>query len=177
MIKQRCILALALLFSAASTSAQVYKHVDEHGNVTFSDEPRIGAESIQVAPVTTITLPKPVHSQPGRNSNQTRDMSPSALYQRIGFDAPSNEEAFHSGSGDVTFSVSSQPALARSHKFEVSVNGQPIGQNAQGIFSLTNMDRGTHQASVAVVNSQGQIVQSGETITFTLHRPSALRRP
>lgn len=177
MTNQRCMLALLLAFAASAVSAQVYKHVDAHGNVTFSDEPQSGAELINVAPVTTITLPKPQDVQPRERGEQGRDSTPRAIYQRLGFDAPANEEAFHSGSGDVMFRVSSRPALARGHKFEVSFNGQPIGQNEQGVFTLTNVDRGTHQASVAVVNSQGQVVQTGEVITFTLHRPSALNRP
>lgn len=168
---------LTTLIVALSLPAQaaVYRHVDAQGNVTFSDEPTQGAQEIQVKPVTTVTLPKPdaVREQLQRQESG-EDQGPA--YDQVGFSFPSDEEAFHSGSGDVEFRVQSSPALRRGHKFEVTLDGQPVGQTTSGAVAVQNIDRGTHRAGVHVINQSGQRVQSGDEITFTIHRPSQLNR-
>ena len=109
---------LAGLLIALSLPAQaaVYRQVDAQGNVTFTDEPGSGAEEIQVKPVTTVTLPKPeaVQEQLQQLENEQEQQD---TYERVGFSFPGNDEAFHSGSGDIEFQVQSSPALRRGHKF------------------------------------------------------------
>lgn len=179
---KRCLAPLGVVVLAATLAstaalAEVYKRVDAQGNVTYSDEPLDGGEAIEVKPVTTVTLPKAdqVREIVERNKRDKGDKQPpSQLYGKISFQSPEDKSAFHSGSGDVTFAVSSQPALRRGHLFEVSLDGQPIGQNASGQFSVNNVFRGTHEASVKIVDGQGRIIQSGQSINFTIHRPSVL---
>ncbi|WP_111498280.1 DUF4124 domain-containing protein [Marinobacter bohaiensis] len=176
----RGIVVLSLLaLAASSVQAQVYRSVDEQGNVTFTDQASSGGEEVNVKPVTTVTLPdaedvRQLEAQQEKPS--VDDQTPAKPYSRVGFDAPEDDTAFHSGNGDMTFAVSSQPALRNGHLFEVSLDGQPIGQNASGQFALQNVFRGTHNASVNVIDRDGRIVQSGQSITFTIHRPSVLNR-
>ena len=166
---------LAGLLIALSLPAQaaVYRQVDAQGNVTFTDEPGSGAEEIQVKPVTTVTLPKPeaVQEQLQQLENEQEQQD---TYERVGFSFPGNDEAFHSGSGNVEFQVASNPALRRGHRFEVTLDGTPVGQSTSGSVSVTNVFRGTHKAGVNVINAEGERVFTGETIRFTIHRPSAL---
>ena len=151
--------------------AEVYRHVDKQGNVTFSDEPTEGAEAIQVKPVTTVTLPKLQDvSRPER-----RDQAPDGKvrYDQASFAAPQDGEAFHSGSGDIEFRVSSSPALGQGHKYEITLDGQPVAQSASGSLVVRNVYRGTHQAAVHVIDENGLRVFTGDSISFTVHRPSA----
>ncbi|MDX1635347.1 MAG: DUF4124 domain-containing protein [Marinobacter sp.] len=166
-------LILAISFPAWS---EVYRHVDENGNVTFSDEPQNGAEAIKVKPVTTVTLPKlqDLPDETRDQDQQDQQQEPQASYQSIQFNAPENNEAFWSGSGDITFSVSSNPPLRQGHKYEVTLDGQIVGQSTDGTVAVQNVFRGTHQAQVSVVDSQGRPVQRGQSISFTIHRPSVL---
>ncbi len=170
------ILITLFTLSAFPAAAEVYKHVDKNGNVTFSDEPQSGSEEVKVRPVTTITLPKMrdleiKQQQAGQSGQDNPDP-----YDRVVFAAPEDNSAFWSGGGDVEFQVSSSPDLRRGHRFEVDLDGQPVGQNPGGTFTVRNMDRGTHTASVFVVDGQGQRVQSGDSITFTVHRPSVINQ-
>ncbi len=173
---KRTALNLAALMVVVSfpAAAEVYRQVDENGNVTFTDEPGKGAETIKVKPVTTVTLPKLKDLPEEDNAEESQRQEQQAGYQSIQFNAPTDEEAFWSGSGDITFSVSSTPALRQGHKYEVTLDGQIVGQSADGTVSVQNVYRGTHQAQVSVVDSQGRPVQQGETISFTIHRPSVL---
>lgn len=159
-----------LVTLAMPAVAEVYRHVDKDGNVTFSDEPSEGAEEVRVKPVTTVTLPKlkDVQTPPRR----TADEGERAPYENITFVAPNNDEAFHSGSGDVAFQVTSTPPLRNGHKYEVALDGQPVGQSTSGTVMVRNVFRGTHDAAVHVVDRNGARIQTGESISFTIHRPS-----
>lgn len=60
MSHQTAILALCLLLNCAPLAAQqIYKHVDERGKVTYSNEPIKGGKKVDLPPISTVTLPKP----------------------------------------------------------------------------------------------------------------------
>ncbi|WP_018403709.1 DUF4124 domain-containing protein [Marinobacter gelidimuriae] len=172
-MKPAIILAAAtLLLINGAAQAEVYRQVDAQGNVTFSDQPSSGAEAIQVRPVTTITLPKMQDLEQLEQPQQ--EQPPSPLYELVRFVYPRNNEAFNSGNGDVEFSVISSPQLRDGHKYEVTLDSQPVGQSTSGTILVQQIDRGTHQAGVNIVNRSGIQVGSGTGITFTIHRPSRL---
>lgn len=164
-----------LALAALPLSAEVYRQVDSQGNVTYTDEPVEGteAEKIKVKPVTTVTLPKLEAVREPEKLRQKVEKE-GAIYDSVTFLAPGHNEAFHSGSGDVEFQVTSSPTLRGSHKYEVTLDGQPVGQSASGSVMVRNVYRGTHKAGVNIVDSNGVTIKSGETITFTIHRPSVI---
>jgi hypothetical protein len=166
------IVTATLLLINGAAQAEVYRQVDAQGNVTFSDQPSSGAETIQVKPVTTITLPKIQDLE--RLEPPPQEQPPSPLYELVRIVYPRNNEAFYSGNGDVQFSVISSPQLRDGHKYEVTLDGQPVGQSTSGTILVQQIDRGTHQAGVNIVNRRGAQVGSGTGVTFTIHRPSRL---
>ena len=174
----RCRLSLitaTTLLLSVSVAAEVYRQVDAQGNVTYTDEPsgQSPAEKVKIRPITTVTLPKP---EAVREPEQLREkvQKEGSAYSRVGFIAPGDEQAFYSGSGNVSFQVSSSPGLQRGHKYEVTLDGQPVGQSEEGTVTVHNIDRGTHQAGVGIVDRSGITIKTGETIRFTVHRPSVL---
>ena len=163
--------ATGLLVLATAAHGEVYRYVDSQGNVTYSDEPIDGGEEVKVKPVTTITLPKPETVQETEELRQ-KVAEEGSVYQSLSFSYPSDQQAFHSGNGDVTFEVNSSPALREGHKYEVTLDGQPVGQSTSGQITVNNIDRGTHNAGVHIVDPEGVQVKTGTPITFTIHRPS-----
>ncbi|MFO7530456.1 MAG: DUF4124 domain-containing protein [Marinobacter sp.] len=160
-----------LVLLSAPALGEVYRHVDAQGNVTFSDEPIEGGETVEVKPVTTVTLPKP---QTVRETEKLREevKREGAVYESVSFVQPQNEQAFQSGSGDVRFEVTSTPGLQAGHKYEVTLDGQPVAQTSSGSVVVNNIFRGTHEALVHIVDENGVQVKTGSPITFTVHRPS-----
>lgn len=158
---------------ALSAHAEVYRQVDANGNVTYTDEPGDNAERVDVKPVTTITMPKPqtVREQLEEDDDRIGDQE---AYKSVSFASPGDEEAFHSGSGNVEFRVTSDPALRQGHQFEITLDGQPVGQTRSGSVTVNNVFRGTHNAGVNVINQEGKRIYTGDKITFTVHRPSVL---
>ena len=163
--------AAMLLVLAGPVSAEVYRNVDAYGNVTYSDEPSDGAETIKVKPVTTVTLPK---LQDVRETDKLREevKREGAVYESVSFVSPENNQAFHSGNGEIRFQVKSTPGLKPGHKYEVTLDGQPVGQTSSGTVIVSNVYRGTHTAGVHIVDENGVLVKTGSAISFTVHRPS-----
>ncbi|AOY88869.1 hypothetical protein BKP64_12205 [Marinobacter salinus] len=163
--------AALILLTGPAASAEVYRNVDAYGNVTFSDEPSDGAETVEVKPVTTVTLPKP---QNVRETDKLREevKREGSVYQSLTFAYPENNQAFHSGSGNIQFEVRSTPGLKEGHKYEVTLDGQPVGQTTSGTVTVSNVFRGTHNARAYIVDENGVQVKAGPAISFTVHRPS-----
>jgi hypothetical protein len=120
-----------------------------------------------------VTLPKPEAVREPEKLRQKVETE-GAMYSSLRFIAPENEQAFHSGNGDVSFQVTSAQGLRNGHKYEVTLDGQPVGQSTSGTVSVRNIDRGTHQAGVNIIDTSGVTIKSGESISFTIHRPSVL---
>ena len=94
------VFALALIISSTGFSAtQVYKKVLPDGSTSFSDEEQDNAEIIMVEPVPTVPAFKvpPSTSQPLADDGDTQDLS----YSKLEILSPSNNTAFHTGSGTV----------------------------------------------------------------------------
>ncbi|MFC4258389.1 DUF4124 domain-containing protein [Marinobacter lacisalsi] len=167
------IAALTSALIAVPAQAEVYRQVDANGNVTFTDEPGDNAERVDVKPVTTVTMPKPetVKKQLAEEDESIGDQE---AYESVSFTSPANDEAFHSGSGNVEFRVTSTPALRQGHQFEITMDGTPVGQTRSGSVTVNNVFRGTHNAGVNVIGPNGERIYTGDKISFTVHRPSVL---
>ena len=73
MNRQTSILALLLLLNCAPLAAQtIYKHVDERGKVTYSNEPIKGGKKVDLPPISTVTLPKPTAAPVGEADQALR---------------------------------------------------------------------------------------------------------
>jgi len=167
------LIAALLVVLATPVSSEVYRSVDAYGNVTYTDEPTNGAERVEVEPVTTIKLPKPeVVQETSELRKEVRRKG--AAYEELSFNYPENNQAFYSGNGDIMFQVQSSPPLQPGHRFEVTLDGQPVGQSSDGSINVNNVFRGTHEARVFIIDEKGVQIKTGPSITFTVHRPSVL---
>ncbi len=167
--------AILLMVASVTVRAEVYRQTDSQGNVTFTDTPGKGAEAVKIGPVTTIKMPKLRDIKaPSAPEPQPASDSTGTPYSKIRFTSPQDQQAFYSGNGNIELQVTSTPPLQDGDRFEVMLDGQPVGQGQGGTFAVRNVFRGTHKAQVNVVDQKGRPVATGESITFTVHRPSVL---
>lgn len=176
---------LTLLLSASgSLQAKIYKTVDAQGNVSYTDVAPAQRESeaeLQVEELNTFTSPEPapeplptvVLNNPD-NDEDEEDQAPNQ-YSQIRISSPGDDEAVRANSGDITLYAGVEPELHNSHRLRFYIDGSPVGTVDALSFSLSNMDRGTHQAKVAVVDASGTTI--GESSTVTFHVLRAFRPP
>ena len=170
------VLLSALIALNSPVQADIYKSVNDEGVIEYSDQPRDGAEKIKVKNPQSITLPKGADVFASQNSDTDAATDSEATYQRVTITQPANDSAFNSGNGLVSVSSETTPALQAGHSLQLVMDGTPYNSNQSGSFGLSNVDRGTHQLQVNVIDGAGKTLISSDITTFTLHRPQAPRK-
>ncbi len=168
-----------LLFITCSLSAEIYRLVDDNGNVSFSDQPHPEATVIKVDALPTYT---PITTSFNVNETQSIEDTQTLIIPdyKVSIVSPSNDQAFWDSSGTVAVQIELQPELDtfRGDLIKVMLDGKEIGEPQENaVVSLTNIDRGTHSLSVAVVSQEQKILSTSDTIKFHLHRRSVINQP
>lgn len=174
---------LLLLFSFPAL-AEIYRWVDENGNVVFTDEPHPQAEKIEVSPSTVYTpddsirAPEPdqppLTLSPEPDTSDADNEAPATSYD-LRIIAPSGDESIWSNNGDLTVSMIVEPALdaEQGHKILLQLDGEAVSEpRASTTFQLNNLNRGTHTLDAMVVDDNGNTFASSPVISFQLHRTS-----
>ncbi|MFO7786143.1 MAG: DUF4124 domain-containing protein [Halospina sp.] len=170
-------LVLALLLAPGSPVAgEVYRHVDENGNVTYSDEPADDdSEAMELEPLSEVNLPdgaarerRDRDDEPEGDSGNDEQQG----YESIEITEPEHDSAFWRGDGLVVVRLQSQPSLRSGHRYALELDGERTRESRDTSFTLENMDRGTHEVVIHVINANGETISSSDVTRFTLHRPS-----
>ena len=161
---------ICLLLAATSVSAQVYRHVDENGNVTFTDQPPEGSEQVEIGPTNTAppppsnAFPKPPPPSPSKETG--------ADY-KVSITAPADETIIPRGPGNFTVSASITPSLQGGHQLQLLMDGAPREEpQSTSSWNLTNVIRGEHSIEVAVVDKKGKQLAKSSPIKVFVFRPS-----
>lgn len=164
------LVSLPLLFAISLADAQtVYKFVDKHGNLVFSDTPVEGAEKVDVQPTSTIKM-TPV-SLP-----TTSTPSPAAPtgYEAVVITAPSNDTVFSNEPAPIVITGTSKPGLLSGDKYRFTINGQPTTAQTSPSYSFNSEERGSFTAILEVVDSNLQVKAQSSPVTFHIKRHSKL---
>lgn len=171
-----CLMAIALAVSPAPALADVYRWVDEDGVVHFSDEPRDGAERIEVQEPPTVRLPRPQSSgtSAATGGQAEDDGDEAAGYERFAITSPTEEQTIQSAPGEVPVSLSLEPGLREGHRIRLLLDGSPADVSPLRSLQVTlgPLDRGPHTLAAEVTDASGRVRARTETVTFYLHRPS-----
>jgi len=162
----RLSLIILCLFMTGFTMAQVYRTVDKDGNVIFTDQATEGAEEVEIKELETIESLE--SASPAPNPVAVQKQAPQ--YSSLEITSPQNDLAIRDNTGNVTVSVVITPRLRSGHKLVLYLDGAEQSTGSATSFQLQNIDRGTHQLKVAVVDAAGQEQISSAAITFHLLR-------
>lgn len=178
---------LLLLLFILPAQAEIYRWVDDNGNVVFSDEPHPQAEKVDLPPSTTYTPVEDEESSEilklspeeatGEEAVEEQDAVPDYQLRII---APANDESIWVNNGDVTVSMIVEPQLnaERGDRILLQLDGVAVGEpQASTTYQFNNLSRGTHSLTAQVVDSSGTTLTSSDTVTFHLHRASILNNP
>lgn len=158
---------ILLLCVFAPASADIYRSVDENGNVVFSDTPSEGAEKIEVQEAQTVDSPdtRPFVYEPPESE-------PAPRYRSVAISSPQDDESIRANSGNITIRMSVSPSLKRGDKLVLLMDGKEVSAGSSTSVSLENVDRGSHSLQARVVGADGQTWVSSESVTFHLQRHS-----
>lgn len=173
---RRALLCLALM-TPALVSAEVYTYVDAEGNRVFTDQPHKNAKRVDIAPSnsTSGSPPKrPVQSRAPQAKAQPEVMF---RYDLLRILVPEPDASIRSTPGDLIVTVTSEPALQQGHSYRLLLDGKPIGTAGRSpVFPLHNVDRGTHQLAVEIIDQRGRVLEKTPSQPFHMNRISLAQK-
>lgn len=160
----RNLLFCSLMLLALPALAQVYTYIDGEGNRVFTDKPKSGdAERIELAPSNSMPT---VGSQPA--PEVVAPPEPGLRYNVLRILVPQPDATIRDSAGNLIASVNSEPGLFPGHSYRLLLDGKQVGEpGSSPVFPLENIDRGTHQLAVEIIDQQGRIIE--RTPTQPLH--------
>ena len=152
--------------------AQVYKHVDENGKVTFTDRPAANSERIEVRAPNTLAAPPEIEYA----TEPKKEPVVASQSYTLEITSPANETVIPNGPGNFSVSASVSPGLQGGTQLQLLIDGEPRGEPQQGTsWALTNVYRGAHQLVVVALDGNGKGVGESDPITVYVFRPSINR--
>lgn len=164
---------LSLILLAFPAAGEIYSYVDEQGNRVFTDRPaQTGSEAQRIEL-------KPANSMPSAEPPaQKAPQKTKALgYRWLRIQSPEPDATLRDGAGDLTVIAESEPALYPGHSYRLLLDGRPSGQaDSSPVFSLTNLDRGTHRLAVEIIDADGRSLERTPEQAIHYKRPSLIQK-
>jgi len=148
---------LLLALACPSALAEIYSYINDEGRRVFTDTPTaVDAKPLELPPINRLT-PAPSVLIPSRQlSPSTEKTEP--RYQTLRIESPPADTAVREGSsGNLSVAVTSEPPLRTGHSYRLLLNDVPYGAPTHETrFQLTNLNRGSHQLAVEILDNNGQ---------------------
>jgi hypothetical protein len=172
---RRLAIALCLLLGVSqSVLAQVYTYIDADGNRVFTDQPHRNAKKVEIAPTNRVDQPT---KAPSRASKAKPAASPIFHYQLLRILAPEPDSTIRDIEGNLNVTVSNDPELQPDHLYRLLLDSKPYGEPTRSpVFPLKNIDRGTHQLSVEIIDQYGRVLERTPNQPFHLVRISLAQK-
>jgi hypothetical protein len=166
----RYLILISLLICTFTASAELYRWVDERGNVNFSDKPsNKDAESYTPPPITTVPA-----TSPGNYKSKTPDKEKPVKYKSIEITSPDHDQIFTPDkTGNIVVQISLVPNLqtAFNHRLALYLNGT-LSKEGGASFNLVDLYRGTHTVYAAVLDKKGKIILQSKPVSFHVQKHS-----
>ena len=160
-----------LIYIVQASAGNVFKTVDEHGNVTYTDQPPANgkATKVQLGPVNTQKAVVP--PAPPEPPEKSEDESEEVDYSSARITQPAENTTVPPGQLDVVVQIGLKPQLQAGHLVRLYHNDRRQGgATSTTTYSLTNLIRGEHQVRAEIIGSNGKIKARTQTVTFFVKR-------
>ncbi len=168
------VLLCLLMFVGHCATADVYTYIDAEGNRVFTDQPRRNAKRVDLAPSNQI---KAVPKKPSQASSVKPGPGAMFRYQLLRILAPEPDNTIRDLQGNLIVTVTNDPPLQPGHRYRLLLDSMAYGEPGRSpVFPMVNIDRGTHQLSVEIVDEYGRVVERTPNQPFHLIRTSLAQK-
>lgn len=168
-MKLKFLLGALLLCAAQMTTAAIYTYIDADGERVFTDKPPKNqrTETIDIAPPNQIAppaiKPPPVY--------QTEPEALAVQYQVLRILVPEPDATIRANDRQLIVTVNSEPSLLEGHQYRLILDGKYATEPSRSpVFPLTDIDRGTHQLAVEIINQHGAVLERTPSQPFHLRQ-------
>lgn len=182
---QRLLVPLALLFAAlfaAAAQAEIYKVVDEDGNVTYTDQkPHPDAQPVQLRGLSIISPQQPTTQPPSRTKDEAAEeeavTSIRALrrgYRDFTLVSPEQDQTIWGNETPMTVVWNTQYALQPGMQVTVYLNGTPQPPTSSPAVNIGRLNRGSYQVYAELTDARNRSIATTQTVDFYIRQHSAL---
>jgi hypothetical protein len=169
-----------LLPLAVFAEGEIYKVVDEDGNVIYTDQrPSSAAQPMDLPELSVIQTEPPPATAPATEEDANRPLTPQELRRQLSdfrILQPQPEETFWGTGNEVTVSWGSDAEVPPGLTARLYVDGDAQAVAAVGSMTLT-LDRGEHSVYVELLDERKRRVLTTSTVRFFVKQGSALFNP
>lgn len=157
----RLILLLCLLLAGTATArADVYTYTDAQGNQVFTDQPRKNAQRVPLPPSNKLNQTAPTVKMSPAKVIPPKPVKVVTHYNLLRILAPEPDGTVTQASGQLIVTVTSDPALSEGDLYQLILDGDTIGEpTTSPVIMVQPVDRGLHQLSVEIIDTDGQTVE------------------
>jgi len=163
--------SIAVNALAEEKKKKLYKWVDEHGNVHYSDEPIKGGKEVKIPDLPTVKMKMPKLKPIISNSNgkATSQEQVANAYKSLEIVSPENEGVIRNNASQVTLTAKLDPALKQDHSLQFKLDGKliPNPQNNLTVV-IEKVAYGVHTASAVILDKNGQQLKNSKDVKFAL---------
>jgi hypothetical protein len=163
-----------LIFCSDAAISQVYKYIDESGNVIYSDTPPEEQKDLAPAELPDLIIQPAVkvQSRPAVNSSASKE----ATEIDVNIIQPANETTITPGQMSFTVAAEITRPLARGEIAVLMVNGQEFGRSNMGLsWTVDNLVRGEMAISVRIIDRENKQLAESNTLRVFVRRPTVNR--
>lgn len=169
----RSVLIIMALW-AQMAAADVYKTVDKHGNVKYTDNPATEkAEKVELREINTVPGAQPL---PQSNPVNSYESQPAALNYKIAIMSPRSDVTIPVGQRDLAIAVTLSPALQQDHLLVYFMNGELLEETTMNNIIVKDVPRGTHTLVVEAIDPNGQSLGTSPPVIVNVIRP-VIKKP
>lgn len=172
-MKNRLFYLSTLIFLTFSISifagTKVYHWVDEEGHSHFSDTPTPETEEVILNQQNILPINKTAEHE--ASIYDTFQEQEKVIKYQATITSPEDDSSMRSNDGTINVHVSTTPEKKNTHKLQLFLDGIALGdpQISPTIRAL-NIDRGTHQVQVHLLDENGNELAKTQVITVHLQR-------
>lgn len=169
--------AAVLLTWMPVAQAEVYKVVDEHGNVTYTDQPPADSDAqpmtLRGLSIISPQIPPPAPVRPGDQAG-TAEGEEGELpirelvrrYRDFNIVSPTQEQSLWGTGNQVSVAWRSSTPLMEGMTVTAYINGLPQPPTTQSSMTVGGLDRGEHNVYAELRDARNRRIARTDTITF-----------
>ena len=174
------LLLLITFFSlTAWGQGQIYKVVDEDGNVTYTDQaPRDGTPPMDLPELSVVSTDyeslQEADTEAADATEEEKELTSRDLrrmYRDLKITQPSPEETFWGTENTVVVAWAVGEPLQEGMKVQVMIDGKAQPASQDNMVALT-LDRGEHTASAVLLDARGRQLVTSPSVRFFIHQQS-----
>ena len=169
-----CLALPAVVFGGA----EVYRWVDDEGQVHYSDRPSPGADRVAIEVTPPSSSPAPSASAPGRATSSAEGQPAAAAYKSLTIQAPGQDEVLWNIEGQLDVAVALQPSLQPGHTLQLLLDGQSVAELTGSTRArLSDVYRGQHTLQARIQDESGATLMQASPVTFFVQQTALGTKP